>query len=457
MIKTLWFFIKISIFIAVAIWLITQPGEMNFNFLDYDVKIKTGIFLLVLLITGQFILLLLKAVRAIFSVPKALVEYRDDMRDRHGYKNLTRGLVAVAAGDAIKATQYSKIANKKLQERSGLSILLDAQAARLRGDESIAQHHFEELLEDKDTAFLGVRGLMKSAIKAHQYAVALKHARTALKLHPNQAWIIKMTYMLEAKNNHWDEVLKLAKSAEKQGVFSKEKIISDRVAIHLMRYDYDLENNKTSQALKELKTAYKLDNYFIPTIVRYANYYMLNKKPKKAVALIEKAWKKNPHPQLATLWDRLSPNNDKIEDTKKLAWYEKLVNMAPDNIEGYICAARAAINMGYWGEAKAYLMAAEKIYPTNKIFHMRALVEKNIAHNDGAMEEVLESTNRVMPEKRWTCQETGMVYDDWFAIAMPHEGFNTIKWAIPQACTINKDETIFMVPEASELLIDPAA
>lgn len=456
MIKTLWFFIKVAVFIGASIWLISQPGEMGFNFLGYDVQIQTGVFLLVLAFLVLAALYVLRFINAVFSVPKVVAEYRDEYRYKIGYRSLTRGLVAVAAGDANKATQYSKETTKLLKDQTGLPLLLEAQAARLRGDEGVAKERFEQLLENKDMAFLGIRGLMKSAVEEGNVEQALEYARSALKLHPNQAWILKMVYALEIKSNHWEEALKLAPRVERSGAVSAQKIKSDRIAIHLMRHDYYHGQGEENAAFRELKAAYKLDSAFVPTVTRFAEHYIKAKKNKKAAALIEGAWKVNPHPELAEIWDRLSPQSGKNLNTKKLAWFEKLVEWDGNSAEAHIAVAKAAMQLEFWGEAKAHLIAAEKLYPTAQVFHMRTIVEQNITHNDDKVEDVLEKASTAMPHKVWTCQETGMVYDQWSAISMPHESFNTIVWDVPSAHIVDGAFSMLHAND-SGLLIDPAA
>ncbi len=457
MIKTLWFFIKVAIFIGISIWLVSQPGGMNFSFLNYDIEIQTGVFLLILAVFVLILAYVLRVIRAVFSVPKVVGEYRAEYRHKVGYLSLTRGLVAVAAGDAAKATQYSKETTKLLKDQTGLPLLLEAQAARLRGDENIAKERFELLLENKDMAFLGIRGLMKSALDEGDVKQALEYARSGLKLHSNQGWLLKMVYALEIKNHNWEEVLKLSHRVEKLGVIPIQQIISDRIAISLMRHDYNKTNGDENVALRELKAAYKLNPSFVPTVERLAEYYIDAKKHKKAASLIEEAWKVNPHPELAEIWDRLSPQSGKNMDTKKLAWFEKLVDLNVNSVEGHIAAAKAAMGLEFWGEAKAHLMAAEKLYPTTQVFHMRAIVEQNITHNDDKVEDVLEKASGAIPDKVWTCKETGMVYQEWSAIAVPHNSFNTIVWDIPRAHVIVDDTLSILKDNGSNLLIDPAA
>ena len=438
MIQTLWFFLQVALVVAAAVWLSGQSGSVSISLLDYTLTLQAGVFLLLLVVTMLSALFLLRIIRAIFSVPGALGRYHEKDKRKKGYRALTRGLVAVAAGDVKKATQFSKQTKSLMVEENGLPMLLEAQAARLRGEEGLAQNRFQELMKDKDAAFLGIRGLLKSALDEGEIALALDYARQAQKLHPKQGWVLRVVYDLEIKNRLWSDALETGKKAVKVGGLSQDKAVSDRVAIHLMRYDYEqskgdpkLAINKL--AIKELERAYKLNSAFVPTVTKLAAHYIDNKKTRKAASIIEKAWHQNPHPDLAALWDQLAPEDNGKNQVKRLKWYEDLVAFKPDSAEGQMAAARAAINMGYWGEAKAYLMIAEKIYPTARLFRLRAIVEQNSTHNDDAIHDLMEKASEALPDKVWTCRETGLTYDEWSAIAIPHESFNTIIWGYPQA------------------------
>ena len=62
------------------------------------------------------------------------------------------------------------------------------------------RQRFQELLQEKDTAFLGVRGLLKHAVEDHNYEAALDYALEANKLHPKQTWILEGLFDLQIKN-----------------------------------------------------------------------------------------------------------------------------------------------------------------------------------------------------------------------------------------------------------------
>lgn len=457
MLQALWFFIQVALVVGAAIWLGTQPGSVSMTLMDYTFTMHAGVFLLVVAVILMILLVLAKVMRAIVSVPEGIAKYQREDKRKKGLRALTRGLVAVAAGDAKKATHFSNQTKSLLPGQNGLPVLLEAQAARLRGEEGFAQNRFQELMKDKDAAFLGIRGLLKSALNEGNVERALDFARQAADLYPKQNWVIKSVYELEIRNHLWSDVLITGKRADKIGAISKKRVMSDRVAILLMRYDYEWAEGNEKQAMKELEAAYKINPHFVPTVTRLADRYIQKGKNKKAASIVENAWRENPHPDLAELWDRLAPESNGKNEKKILKWYQDLLSFRPDSLEGHIAAARAAMDLGFWGEAKAFLMVAEKIYPSARVFRLRAIVEQNSTHNEDSIHQFMEQASEALPDKRWLCRETGLVYEDWAAIAVPHESFNTIIWDYPGARIIKNEHLSFAGDDNTALLIDPAA
>jgi HemY protein len=452
MIKALWFFTKVAILATGSIWLISQPGDLAFSFLGYSVRAQTGVFIIVLIAFILITFYLLQFVRSVLRTPQKISEHKQSYDQKIGYLSLTRGLVAVASGDSAKANQYAQKANKLLKGDNGLPLLLKAQAAHLNGQDDVANACYEELSTNKETAFLGVRGLMKAALEQGNETKALEYAKQGLKTQPHHPSLLKMVYNLSLKNQTWDEALKISSQLQKIKGQSVEKLNSDRIAIYLHRYD-----QSSQQAFGELKAAYKLNSVFVPTVKRLVEHYMKLNKRRKAVSLIEATWKESPHPDLADMWMQLAPPQKKDANTKKLAWANKLVEMNPDSVQSQIAAAKMAIELEYWGEAKAYLMVAENIYATAQVFHLRALAEKNITQSEDQVESLLAKASNAMPAKVWVCAQTGLTYDDWSAIAMPHESFNTIIWDVPGARVVMQDNAALLPQNDVMRLIDPAA
>ena len=115
------------------------------------------------------------------------------------------------------------------------------------------------------------------------------------------------------------------------------------------------------------------------------------------------------------------------------------------------------MDLSLWGEAKSFLMIAEKIYPSARVFRLRAIVEQNSTHNEESIHQFMEQASEALPDKRWVCRVTGLIYEDWAAIAVPHDSFNTIIWDYPGARIIKNEYLSFANDDDTALLIDPAA
>lgn len=366
---------------------------------------------------------------------------------------MTRGFVSVAAGNAKDATKFAKETRKFLPKEQGLPLLLEAQAARLRGEEGKAKEIFRELLKDRDAAFFGIRGLLKSAIDEGNKAKALDYANQALALNPKQPWIIKTVYDLQLQNRKWDDALATAKKAIKFGAIEKERATKDHIAILLHRARADDLSGLSSEAVKKLEQAYKLDKCFVPTFLLLAKLYMKQGKNRKVKSMLNKIWQAHPHPDLIPFWIDIAPENTDKKPMKQLHFFEKVLALKPDSVDGQIAIARVAMDAGLWGEAKAYLAAAEKIQPLAEIYRLYADIERQSTKNEEMVRNWLLKASEAPAGKVWHCTLTGHIYDRWSAIAEPHGAFNTIEWGHPER---NLDTSMLM-DTGESLLLEPAA
>jgi len=462
-IQTIGFLLKFTFLIALFVGIFSLKGEIILTMFDYTVTMQTSIFVLCLLFLLSVALILYKIISSFISIPHRFSKHRHETKNQKGLIALTQGLVALSAGDSKQATYFARRSKNLLSFKGkqdggqkALHLLLEAQTARLRGEEGLAQNKYELLMKDKYAGFLGVRGLLTNALEKENYPLALDYAQQANKLYPNQAGLVQILYALQSKNKLWSDVLKTAQIAKKIKAFPLDKITSDEVAIHLMRYDYELEQGNASQALSYLKQAYKMNNNFVPTILRFAQYYIQHGKNKKAASLIKEVWAKNPHPDLAKIWHDLAPSLDKAQ-SKRLQWFKTLIDINSESAESYIQATSAAMEMALWGEAKSYLMNAEKITPSARIYRLRAIIEQNTNHSEESIQDLMDKASNADPDKAWVCTLTGIIFEEWIPISAPHSSFNTVKWKLPgiTAANQNHDFGVMQLLNKSALLIDP--
>lgn len=445
--------VQIIIVAVVALWIFNRPGTVDIHWLGYDIHANPGVAFLGISAIVVTLLVFYKIVGLIFSVPRRWHDRAQRKRRDRGYKDLTIGLSAVAAGDAKLAGYHAFRMRKAMPDEKGLTWLLEAQAARLRGDEMAAQGYFEKLLKDKDTSFLGVRGLLQSAVDSADLDRALTLAQQALDMHPDQPWIIRTVFGLETQKREWADALSTLKKGERNKVWTADEIKYNRVALLLQQADELGRAGYVGESTRKLREAQHIDPGFVPTALRLAKQYMSEQKRRQAISVIERAWRDNPHPDLVPIWESLAPQNKPNDPTAHLRWFERLVALKPGDAESQMAAANAAITDNLWGEAWQYLAAAEKIRPNARLYRMWAQMEEKTSHSESA-KRYWEKAAHAAPDKVWTCTETGRIYEYWSAIAEPHGSFNTITWNYPHASGVTATMRL-SAASANDLVIEP--
>ncbi len=432
--------------VGAALWIMAQPGTIDVQWREYSIEARLGVALLALAVLLIALVFLARIAGAILSLPQGFSRYRKESRRKKGYRALTRGFVAIAAGDTGKAAAQAKLVRELLPDEGGLPLLLEAQAARLKGDEASARRIFEKLIEDKDAAFFGIRGLLKAAMEERHYERALDYAYQAVSHHPKQGWILKTVYDLELKTAKFEEASRTLQKLKKLNVVTADQARSDETVLLIMMAQQDDSRGEAAGALKKLERAVKLRPGFVPAAVRLAGKYRVRDKKGKAADVIELAWKENPHPDLLALWDALAPENTPSDTMRRLRWYEKLVAIKPDSVQGQVAAAAAAIEGGMWGQARAYLAQAENLVPKHsgysaQLYRLRAKLEEKTTNDEKTIRRWLEKASESGPEPVWYCALTGNIYQSWHAFAPPHGSFNTIVWGDPAHKPLSLSET----------------
>ncbi|HTK85468.1 MAG TPA: heme biosynthesis HemY N-terminal domain-containing protein [Patescibacteria group bacterium] len=451
MLRALWFVIKTGLLVAVAVWVANRPGQIDINWQGYEIKTQVGLALLAVLILVLFSLLLYKILHAFVTFPASWNRYRDYGRRHKGLRALTLGLTAVAAGDAKMANYHSHRARKFMAHDKGLTVLLEAQAARLKGDDKAAHGFFEKLMANSDTSFLGLRGLLVNALERGETNQASELAQRALALHPKQPWALRMAYDLKVRQGHWNDALKLLEQGIKQKALDEGRAMRDRVALLLQEAEEFMRSGNEGAALARLKQARNADPAFVPAALALAKHYLSRDNLKAAADVIEKAWKEHPHPELAELWHEAIPKKMGKDSAGRMKWFERLVALRPDDAEGQLAAAAAAIENGLWGSARAYLDRASSMRVGPRLYRLRARLAQALDRPEEAT-LMLRKAAEAAPEKTWVCKESGRVYDRWSPIAQPHGSFNTIVWDHPLP-----EKTDSAANDRSELLITAPA
>lgn len=424
MLKPLWFLIKLVVFVGIVTWLSARPGDVVINWNGWLVETTFG-FLLALGLTICVVFAVLYHLwRRLVKMPAFVRQYKIIRAREKGYEAVTKGLVAVAAGDPNAAEKQSKRAASLIPD-APLAGLLSAQAALLNGNHARARVEFETLLEDKNAAFFGLRGLMNEAVKENDQEQALLLLRVAENLHPKREWILRALFDAETHACQWIAADKTLTKAVRLGVFDRETGNAHHQCLLVARAQQALAQGMDSQALTLAKKAYRLDVGFTPASTLYAKMLVKRKKNRAAIKVIEEAWPQGPHPDLEKLWAKLAPKvKGKTQEDKNrnaLAWFKRLYSTATYRPESNLLMGHAAMDLKMYHEARDWLKAAGA-------YRDLAELEKRDGRHDVTSREWLELAAEARPGPNWHCDACGYKAVDWNPLCPNCQSFNTIDW-----------------------------
>jgi len=428
MLRLILFLVAIVALAWGVIWVSDNPGQVSLNWGGWQVETSAGVLaggVVVLVVSAaliyRFWLFLTRAPGQITSA------YRE-RRSRKGYKALTKGMVAVAAGDGEESRRQVMRADGLLGEPP-LTLLLKAQSAQLNGDETAAERFFTTMLDDPEMEFLGLRGLLNQAVKRGDEKTALKLAKRAQALKPKSEWLAETLFDLEARVGSW------AAAGDALGHIGKLTAIGKGENRHrqaVVALGESLQAEKTGDPVKALKLAEKavfLDTSLTAAALRLSELYLGRGNTRKAQAVVEKAWGLIPHPDLADLYFRACKADDGL---KKVAAAQKLLTFKPNAADSHITVAQAALEAQLWGQARTHLGAAmEAGRLTRTVFSLMAQLEDQDRGDKDQVRHWLARAASAAADPAWVCNGCGHVAPAWSPHCPKCRGFDTLNWNVP--------------------------
>lgn len=344
------------------------PGEMMVEWGDYRIASSFAIFALALVALMVAAAVLYRLWWTLRRAPGSFLGGRRERRRRRGYEALSRGLVAIAAGDAETARRQAKRAERLLDERP-LTMLLSAQVAQMQGDEGAAAGFFTAMRERPDTEFLGLRGLLTQAMRRHDWREALNLANRAYQLNPKSEWVVSTLYDLHKQLGQWSEADALLDRSVTAKLLAPADAARERAEL---LYKKSLEA-AGGDALRWAQRAFKADPAYAPATARLARLYLGEGRPKKAIDVIERAWERAPDPELADVYWTATESDDAL---KKVKAAHTLARFNPDNIESRITIAIAALEARLWGEARSQLESIASEDSAPRVCRLMAALEE---------------------------------------------------------------------------------
>ncbi|MEQ8965181.1 MAG: heme biosynthesis HemY N-terminal domain-containing protein [Azospirillaceae bacterium] len=417
--------IKIAVVVAIAVWLAERPGAVEIAWQGYVIETTVGMLILAAVVLVGLAALVYRFWRGLIGAPRAFGRARKGSRKDQGYRAISQGLVAVAAGDAETARRYARKADQLIDDPP-LTMLLSAQAAQLGGDDTAARRYFEAMLKRPEMEFLGLRGLLTQAMREGDRPRALQLARRAKQLRPDAQWVLEAEFDLEVHQRRWSEALStLTRLARQKGV-DQPTARRHKAAIMIERSREEETEGKMTEALRHAHDAVNLLPDFVPAALREARLLVRAGKAKQAARLIEKTWARAPHRELAEVYRGLGPDGETA--LARVKRFEKLVKSTPQNPVAEAVMGEIAMEAELWGSARGHLTKAVAGAPNRRLYRLLADLEVKENDDTAAAARRLEQADAAPAEPTWTCGSCGAVSPLWGALCENCGAFDTMEW-----------------------------
>jgi HemY protein len=425
--RTLIWFALAAVAMLAAVWLAERPGNVIVEWRGWRLDTSLGVLLIavvVLILLGVALWLLY---RWIVGAPGAFLEGWGESRRRRGYRELTQGLAAVAAGDGGEAQRHARKAEQLLDEPP-LTLLLSAQAAQLNGDREAANRAFKAMLEDEQMAFLGLRGLIAQSLRDGNQAQALDYAERAFALKPQTPWVVHSLFDMQAQLHQWKAAQDTLDAGMRRKVVSADRGRTLRALLLVERSRAAEHDSHDSEAIGLAREAFGLAPERIAVASRLAELQIKTGDSRRAMKTLERGWSLAPHHDLVALYLKAAAESDPL---KRVAVVRKLAAQKPDDLESHMALAQATLDAGLWGEARRHLDAAAGSNPSVRVCRLMAEVEERAQSDQAKVHEWLARAAQAPADKAWRCSACGAHHETWHSVCESCGAFGTLHWRAP--------------------------
>ena len=422
MIRIILFLVSVAVIAEGFAWVADRPGEVAITWMGYRIETSVMVAALAVAALALAVTLLWSLARAVWHSPEQVSLFFRHRRAVKGYLAVSRGLIAIGAGDLRMARKFADEA-ARLSPGDPLALLLSAQSAQMAGDRGAAERAFREMTTRDDTRLLGLRGLYIEAQRRNDADAARLAAEEAAKIRPAAAWAGEAVLDYRCAAADWAgaiDALDAMKSALDKADYRRKRAVLLTARAQALA---DIERD-TARAL--VLDAVKLAPDLVPAAALAGRRLAESGEPRKARKILEAAWTINPHPDIAESYANVRLGDSARE---RLARMQKLAEKVPGQLEGALAVARAALDAREFVTARAAL-APYLSAPTRRVAALMAEIEEAEHGDEGRVREWMGRAMRASGDPVWTAD--GVVSDRWLPVS-PNGRLDGYEWKVPLA------------------------
>lgn len=417
-------FFLVAVVAVGALALAGEPGRASLEWMGWRVEMTAAAAALLTLFSALMFTLLWRGIIWIVEAPRRAARARAEAKRKQAIEALSRGFLAVAAGDGSEARRLAQKSSELAEDAPALVRVLAAQAAEIAGDRGGAKSAYNAMLGFPEMRLAGLRGLMLAAQADGDRQAAIRHAETAYGLARTARWAWRALLEARLEAGDWAAALELVQGALERKIVSP--VVAERSRAALLAASaaslVDSPDPKArAQALDFATQAAKLKPDFAPGVVMAARLLAEDGKTSKAAGLIETAWKAEPHPALWLAYRDLKTNELPKARAQRLAG---LAALKPEARESRLLRVESALIGGDPVAARAAARLLDESAPTARFAGLMARVAAANGQADEARAWIALGVDAPQ-EPDWSdLDPEGLAFayqrDDWARLAVSY-------------------------------------
>jgi len=424
MIRVIIYLIILAALAFGAVWMADRPGEVAITWQGR--RIDTSVMVLLAAVAALIVACVIawSILRAIMRAPETIARYRRYRRGVRGYRAVSQGLIAVGSGNARTAKKFTAEA-VRIAPREPLTLLLSAQSAQLNGDRDGAVATFQQMAERDDTRVLGLHGLFVEAQRRRDHAAALGFAEEASRDASMPVWAAQAVLEFRCAAGDWSGALERL-DQNLNGRLIDRRTYRRQRAVLLTAQALSLADGDRFRATALAREAAKLAPDLVPAAALAGKLLGDAGERRKGARIIERAWRVNPHPDLAAAYAKLRPGDSARQ---RLSRVEALAAKGPSDPESALAVARAALDAQEFAVARNAL-APYTGAPRKGVAALMAELEMAQGDEGRAREWMARALN-ARRDPAWTAD--AFVSDHWLPISPVSGRLDAFEWKDPLA------------------------
>lgn len=425
--------VRVLIYLAVfaclafgAVWLADRPGEVSVLWQGYRIETSVAIAAIGVVALAFLVLLVWAILRFVLGLPSAFSLSSRARRRARGFEAVSRGMVAIGAGDPVAAGRYTGEARRFVPSEP-LTLLLEAQTAQLSGDRGQAEAAFKAMLDRPETRVLGLRGLFVEAKRRGDMAAARAFADDAVRRSPSLAWANDALLDFHVQAGDWQAARTAVERRAALRLADKAEARRQR-AVLLAAEALQARDGEPEKALAAALEAVKLAPALTPAAALAGRMLSERGDVRKASKLLEAAWREAPHPDIAAAYLDARPGDSALD---RLVRATTLTKLRPADPESVLAYAGAAI------QAREFQKARETLKPllaggaSVRACLLMAELEEAEHGAAGRVREWLARATRAPRDAAWVAD--GLVSDHWLPVSPLTGRLDAFVWTVPPA------------------------